>query len=143
MRSPAAIAKTAQRRRDKRFKQRNKATIAPRATEQGLRGAAESKAFTFDLSLGGAMLHSDEAYAVGSVVRIRIVLSRTMESLNLEGEVKWVRRHPSENGYQIGVEFRHDRPQGFVTLIKELYDIRLQQDAAPQPEPEPNLVNRT
>ena len=141
MRSPTAIAKTAQRRRDKRFKQRNKATIASRATEQGLRGAAESKAFTFDLSLGGAMLHSDEAYAVGSVVRIRIVLSRTMESLNLEGEVKWVRRHPSENGYQIGVEFRHDRPQGFVTLFKELYDIRLQQAAAPQPEPD--LVNQT
>jgi len=141
MRSPAAIAKTAQRRKDTRFKQRNKATIAPRATEQGLRGAAESKAFTFDLSLGGAMLHSDEAYAVGSVVRIRIVLSRTMESLNLEGEVKWVRRHPSENGYQIGVEFRHDRPQGFVILIKELYDLRLQQEATPQPEPD--LVNRT
>ena len=44
MRSPAAIAKTAQRRRDKRFKQRNKATIAPRATEQGLRGAPATAA---------------------------------------------------------------------------------------------------
>jgi len=140
MRSPAAIAKTAQRRKDKRFKQRNKTTIAPRGSDPGLRGAGEAKAFTIDLSLGGAMVESPEAYAIGTVVRVRIVLSRTMESVNLEGEVKWVRRHPSENNYQMGVEFQHDRRQGFVALMNELYDIGLQQSAASGPETD--LVTR-
>jgi c-di-GMP-binding flagellar brake protein YcgR len=111
-----------QRRKDKRFKQWNKTTITPLEDGLGLRGAAESKAFTYDLSLCGAQVHAPEAFAVGTAVRLRILLARTMDSVKLEGQVKWVKRHPSANGYQMGIEFFHETPQGFMTLMKELFE---------------------
>ena len=146
VRTPASVAKSAQRRKDRRFKQRNRTTITLQGTEQGLRGAAEAKAFTYDLSLGGTMIQSQEAYAVGTRVQLRIVLSRTMASLSLDGEVKWVRRHASENMYEMGVEFLHDRPQSFMSLMKELYEIKkpdLVQDAAPPAVPPRPRLNRS
>lgn len=111
-----------QRRKDKRFKQWNKTMITPLEDGLGLRGAAESKAFTYDLSLCGAQVHAPDAFAVGTAVRLRILLARTMESVKLEGKVKWVKRHPHESGYQMGIEFFHETPQGFMTLMKELFE---------------------
>lgn len=113
-----------QRRKNKRFKQWNKTTITAKGGGQGLRGAAETQAVTFDLSLGGAQLHSPEAFAVGTPVRLRILLARTQDSVNLDGEVKWVKRHPSENVYQMGIEFFHETPQGFMVLMKEFFEGR-------------------
>lgn len=119
------LATTAgQRRKNKRFKQWNKTTVTVKGGGQGLRGAAETKAFTFDLSLGGAQVHSPEAFPVGTVVRLRIVLARTQDSVNLDGEVKWVKRHPAENVYQMGIEFYHETPQGFMTLMREFFEGR-------------------
>jgi c-di-GMP-binding flagellar brake protein YcgR len=146
MRTPAAFAKSAQRRKDKRFKQRNRTSITLQGSEQGLRGASEAKAFTYDLSLGGTLIQSEEAFPVGTRIQLRIVLSRTMASLSLDGEVKWVRRHASENTYEMGVEFLHDRPQSFMSLMKELYEIKkpdLSQDAASPAAPPPPRVNRS
>jgi c-di-GMP-binding flagellar brake protein YcgR len=111
-----------QRRKDKRFKQWNKTTITPLENGAGLRGAAEAKAFTYDLSLCGAQVHAPEAFPVGTDVRVRILLARTMDSVKLEGRVKWVKRHPHESGYQMGIEFFHETPQGFMTLMKELFE---------------------
>jgi c-di-GMP-binding flagellar brake protein YcgR len=131
--------KSTQRRKDRRFKQKNRTTITLQGTEQGLRGASEAKAFTYDLSLGGTMIQSEEAYPVGTCLQLRIVLSRTMASLSLVGEVKWVRRHSSENKYEMGVEFVHDRPQGFMGLMKELYEVRKPGDS-PSSDPTPPLI---
>jgi c-di-GMP-binding flagellar brake protein YcgR len=131
--------KSPQRRKDRRFKQKNRTTITLQGTEQGLRGASEAKAFTYDLSLGGTMIQSEEAYPVGTHIQLRIVLSRTMASLGLVGEVKWVRRHPSENKYEMGVEFLHDRPQGFMSLMKELYEVKKPGDS-PNSDPTPPLI---
>lgn len=131
--------KSPQRRKDRRFKQKNRTTITLQGTEQGLRGASEAKAFTYDLSLGGTMIQSEEAYPVGTHIQLRIVLSRTMASLGLVGEVKWVRRHAAENKYEMGVEFLHDRPQGFMSLMKELYEVRKPGDA-PSLDPAPPLI---
>lgn len=129
-----------QRRKDKRFRQWSKTTITPLESGLGLRGAAESKAFTYDLSLCGARVHAPEAFAVGTAVRLRILLSRTMDSVKLEGRVKWVKRHPSENAYQMGIEFFHETPQGFMTLMKELFEGP--QAAAPA-KPDRATVSRT
>jgi len=118
------ITAAAQRRKSKRFKQWNKTTITVKGGGLGLRGAGETKAFTFDLSLGGAQVHSPEAFAVGTPVHLRIVLARTQDSVNLEGEVKWVKRHPSENVYQMGIEFYHKTPQGFLVLMQEFFEGR-------------------
>lgn len=114
----------AQRRKNRRFKQWNKTTVTAKGGGQGMRGAAETQAFTFDLSLGGAQVHSPEVFAVGTPVRLRILLARTQDIVNLEGEVKWVKRHPSENVYQLGIEFLHDSPQGFMVLMREFFEGR-------------------
>ncbi|HSA94517.1 MAG TPA: PilZ domain-containing protein [Acidobacteriota bacterium] len=124
-----------QRRKDKRFKQWNKTTITPLEAGLGLRGAHESKAFTHDLSLCGAQVQSPEAYAVGMAVRLRILLTRTNDSVMLEGRVKWVKRHPRENSYQIGIEFFHKTPQGFMALMKELFEASRTPPASPKAEP--------
>jgi c-di-GMP-binding flagellar brake protein YcgR len=113
-----------QRRKDKRFKQWTKTTITPRQDALGRRGAAEAKALTCDLSLCGAQVHSPEAFAVGTAVRLRILLTRTKESVKLDGRVKWVKRHPRGRGYQMGIEFFHENPQGFMVLMKELFEGR-------------------
>ena len=114
--------KPSERRKDRRVKQWNKTTVTPLEGGLGLRGAAESQAFTYDLSLCGAQVHAPDAFAVGTAVRLRILLARTMDSVKLEGRVVWVKRHPQESGYQMGVEFFHETPQGFLTLMKELFD---------------------
>lgn len=114
----------AQRRKSKRFKQWNKTTVVAKDGGQGMRGAAETQAFTFDLSLGGAQVHSAEMFPVGSRVRLRMVLARTQDSVNLEGEIKWVKRHPTDNVYQMGIEFSHDSPQAVMVLMREFFEGR-------------------
>jgi c-di-GMP-binding flagellar brake protein YcgR len=111
----------AQRRKNKRFKQWNKTTITALRGGQSLHGVVETNAFTYDLSLCGAQIHAAEAFAVGTTLRLRIVLARTMDSVTLTGEVKWLKRHPSENVYQMGLEFYHETTQGFMTLMKCLF----------------------
>ncbi|MCK7462200.1 MAG: hypothetical protein MZU84_09115 [Sphingobacterium sp.] len=125
MRSPAAIAKTAQRRKDKRFKQRNKTTIAPRGPSRACAAPPKPRPSPIDLSLGGAMIQSDEAYAVG------IRRPDPHRALADDGEPQ-----PRGRGQMGPAPLRprtttrwasnsvHDRPQGFVALMKELYDIR-------------------
>jgi c-di-GMP-binding flagellar brake protein YcgR len=132
------LTPAAQRRKDKRFKQWNKTTINVLDGGGGLRGASEIKAFTNDLSLGGAQVHTSELIAVGACVKMRIVLARTQDSVVLEGTVKWVKRHPSENVYQIGVEFFHETPQGFMTLMREFFEGRPAAGALKSEEPRIN-----
>jgi hypothetical protein len=46
----------------------------------------------------------------------------------------------------MGVEFLHDRPQSFMSLMKELYEIKkpdLAQDAAPPAAPARPRLNRS
>ncbi len=114
----------AQRRKNRRFKQWNKTTINVLDGGPGLRGGTEVKAFTYDLSLSGAQVHSPEVLPVGACVKLRIVLARTQDSVVLEGTVKWAKRHPSENVYQIGIEFYHETPQGFLVLMREFFEGR-------------------
>lgn len=122
--NPTTATTAGQRRKNKRFKQWNKTMITVLDGGPGLRGASEAKAFTHDLSLGGAQVHSPEFFPVGTRVKLRIVLARTQDSVVLEGSVKWAKRHPSENVYQIGVEFYHETPQGFMTLMREFFEGR-------------------
>ena len=117
----ATQSTVAQRRKNRRFKQWNKTTVTALRGGQSLHGVVETNAFTYDLSLCGAQIHAAEAFAVGTTLRLRIVLARTMDSVTLTGEVKWLKRHPSENVYQMGVEFYHETTQGFMTLMKCLF----------------------
>ncbi len=125
-------------RKDRRFKQWNKTTI--KALHDGHNSAAaEAEAFTYDLSLGGARIHSPEPFDVGTVLRIRIELVRCRETVNLEGRVKWLKRNETENVFEMGVEFDHSNPQTFMSLMKNLHEGRL---SPARPEPGETRLNR-
>ncbi len=110
------------KRREKRFRQWNKATI--RAAEAGREtfSSEGTNAFTYDLSLGGARIHSDREFPVGTIIQVQIQLSRTGQYVSIESEVRWIKKNDAENVYEMGVEFLHRIPQTLMSLMKNLYD---------------------
>ena len=48
-------------------------------------------AHTYDLSTGGARIVTSKAYAIGTIIRVRLDLAGTDQFVNLDGEVKWVK----------------------------------------------------
>jgi c-di-GMP-binding flagellar brake protein YcgR len=112
---------TMQPRKDRRFKQWNKAVIR---SLDGEAAFSEHEAFTYDLSLGGARIHSVQPYEVGTPVRLRIALVRTQEIISIEGHVKWLKQSEAENVYEMGVQFRHANSQTLMSLMKNLHEGR-------------------
>lgn len=110
-----------QKRKDRRIKQWNKTVIKPLPRGQGPTTPAETKAFTCDLSLGGAKIHSAEPFELGTVLRLNIELVRSHETINLKGQVKWVKRDEAEDVFELGVEFDHETAQTITSLMKNLY----------------------
>jgi Tfp pilus assembly protein PilZ len=108
-------------RKDRRFKQWNKTVIKTILNGQNPHSPAGSRAFTYDLSLGGARVHSEERFEEGDVIRLQIELVRSGESVNLEGLVKWIKRNDSENVFEMGVEFLHSNGQTVLSLMKNLH----------------------
>jgi hypothetical protein len=58
---------------------------------------------------------------LGTVLRLNIELVRSHETVNLKGQVKWVKRDEAENVFELGVEFDHDTVQSVASLMKNLY----------------------
>ena len=113
------------KRKDRRFKQWNKAVIKLAPEGQDPLSPKEVKAITCDLSLGGARIHSAERFELGAVLRLNIELVRSRETVSVEGRVKWVKRDDIENVLELGVEFDHDTSQTIMSLMKNLHDMRL------------------
>jgi Tfp pilus assembly protein PilZ len=111
-----------QQRKDRRFKQWNKTTIQALGEHKHSTGHAVAEGFTYDLSLGGARIHSAESFEVGAPLKLSIELIRTKETLNVEGRVKWLRHNEAENVYEMGVEFSHANSQTVMSLMKNLHD---------------------
>jgi c-di-GMP-binding flagellar brake protein YcgR len=126
-----------QRRKDRRFKQWNKTKIRLMADGQDPAIAAEIEAFTYDLSLGGARVHSQERFETGSLLRLRIELVRTRDVISVEGRVRWLRPNEAEGIYEIGVEFLHVTPQALMGLMKNLHDGRVVPSSHMSPQAEP------
>jgi Tfp pilus assembly protein PilZ len=110
-----------QKRKDQRIKQWNKAVIKPLPRSQDPLSPAEVKTFTYDLSLGGARIRSVKPFELGTVLRLNIELVRSHETVNLKGQVKWVKRDEAENIFELGVEFDHDTAQTVMILMKNLH----------------------
>jgi hypothetical protein len=113
-----------QNRKDRRIRQWNKAVIKTAPLGQNSLPPAEVKAFTYDLSLGGARLRSVERFESGTVLRLNIELIQSRETVSLKGHVKWVKRDEIENVFELGVEFDHDTALTVTSLMKNLYGIK-------------------
>jgi c-di-GMP-binding flagellar brake protein YcgR len=120
----AVETETAQRRKDKRIKQWNKARIQVLSGKLGHTSPSGAEAFTYDLSLGGARIHSTEPLAIGTRIRLRIDLVRSGETVAIEGRIKWARPSPADGVCEMGVEFEHSSSQTIMSLMKNLHDSR-------------------
>jgi len=88
--------------------------------EEGLEGEVPVNAFTKDLSLGGAMLETDKSFLPGTELRMTLYLSRSWQVVKVRGRVKWV-KEIDQGLYEIGIEFIHEIPGGFMSLISHLF----------------------
>jgi len=111
-----------QQRKERRFKQWNKTTFKALADGRDPAGPTIAEGFTYDISLGGARIHSAEPFEVGTLLSLRIELVRTEETVRLEGRVKWLKQNEAENLYEMGIEFQHANSQTVVSLMRNLLD---------------------
>ncbi|MGA2532783.1 MAG: PilZ domain-containing protein [Candidatus Aminicenantales bacterium] len=111
------------KRKEKRIAERNTVVIKSfgDGNGNGPTSSLSANAYTYDLSLGGTRLFTDKPFAVGTVIRIVIELARTCQSIQVDGEVKWVRENQADGVHEIGVEFLHAISQTILTLIRHLY----------------------
>jgi c-di-GMP-binding flagellar brake protein YcgR len=107
-----------ERRKRIRFIERNHVTI--RCASPGDDGH-RTRAETFDISTGGARIIAKDRYDVGTLLRIRLELGRTGQSLTVDGAVKWIRPREGSGQFEMGVEFRHLTSAKILRLIKHLY----------------------
>jgi PilZ domain len=121
-------------RKDRRFKQWNKTKIIPLTDPRNSDGHPAAEAFTYDLSIGGARLHTAVSFEVGVLLRLQIELVRTGESLRVEGVVRWRRWDDAANVYEMGVEFQHTSMVTVLSLMKNLHDGRRSADS-PKTQP--------
>jgi len=113
-----------QRRKDRRIMQWNKALLRVLGDGPGSAGAAGTEAFTYDLSLGGARIHSQAHLSVGTRISLRLDLLRSRESVTIDGQVRWVQPSEAENVYEMGIEFDHSSSQTIMSLMKNLHDAK-------------------
>ncbi len=111
------------RRKEKRFSEKNKVFIKCTEESPDNSGGAKTRALTCDISLGGARIVSRKGYPVGSVIRIVLELARTNQVFQIDGEVKWVNKTGKHGSYEIGVEFLHNLSQTIVSLLRHLYSV--------------------
>lgn len=109
-------------RKDRRFKQWNKTKLTPLANPRNSNSLPPIEAFTYDLSIGGARIHTADSFEVGTLLRLQIALARTGEILRVEGVVKWRRKDEAAAVYEMGVEFQHTSMVTVLSLMRNLHD---------------------
>jgi hypothetical protein len=87
-------------------------------------GRAPVEGFTYDISIGGARIHSMESFEVGCLLRLQVELVRSADILRVEGQVKWRRWDESANVFEMGIEFQHTSMVTVLSLMKALHDGR-------------------
>ena len=110
-------------RKEKRIEEKNVVVIRSAGKPKGHYANVGASAYTYDLSLGGARLFAEKPFPVGTIVRIVIELAKTCQTVQVDGEVKWVKKNEADGGYEMGVEFLHHISQTILTLIRHLYSV--------------------
>lgn len=106
-----------ERRTRKRFVGRHEVLIQ---AAMDMNEGSGTPAYTYDLSTGGARLICSRDFPQGTIIRVRIKLSKTGHDIALDGKVKWLKSR-AEEGYEFGVEFMSLTSPAVLALIRELY----------------------
>ena len=125
-------------RKDRRFKQWNRTQILLMKDPRHTTGRTPVEGFTYDISIGGARIHTMEPFEVGSLLRLQIELVRSGETLRVEGLIKWRRRDEAAKVYALGVEFQHTSMATVLSLMKALHEAR---SASPPDKTEAAEIN--
>ena len=112
-----------QRRKDRRIKQWNKTLIKIQGGAAEPSGPLEVSAYTSDISLGGARIHSPEPFEVGALLQLRIGLVRSVETIAIEARVKWSAAGSEDGTHELGVEFQHTSSNAFMSLMRDIHEI--------------------
>lgn len=108
-------------RKDKRFEEQNNVLIRDSFLSPVPSVGFVINAHTHDLSVSGARICSQQDFPVGYVIRIVIDLKKTRQSLNIEGEVVWVKECKGGKHFDLGVQFVHNIPDTILALLRHLY----------------------
>jgi c-di-GMP-binding flagellar brake protein YcgR len=111
-----------EKRKERRFKQWNKTRIRSSSGPREFFDAVGTNACTYDISLGGAKIYSEENFPVGTAIRMQIELVRSRESVSVDAFVKWSRRNERDTVWELGVELSHMTSKTVFLLMQNLYD---------------------
>lgn len=109
------------KRKDKRFEEKNKVIIRFALEGHEANNRTGIKAITHDISLGGARIIAVKSYPVDTVMRIEINLSKSRQIIKLDGIVRWSKLSDDEETYELGIEFLHKISKSVLSLIRHLY----------------------
>lgn len=109
------------KRKEKRFNEENDVIIEYALNNRNSNNYIGINALTQDISLSGARIISKKRFPVDTILRIQINLSRTKQTIKVDGKVKWVREDEQEKSYGMGIEFLHEISKTVLSLIKHLY----------------------
>jgi c-di-GMP-binding flagellar brake protein YcgR len=107
-----------ERRKRIRFIEQNDVVLASVSHDHN---GKRTKAQTFDISTGGARIIAEDCFEVGTVLRIKVDLARTQQSVTVDAEVKWTRFNERSGLFEMGIEFLHLTSPKMLALIKHLY----------------------
>jgi hypothetical protein len=110
------------KRKERRFKQLNRASIVSASGPRSFSDQAGINACTYDVSLNGAKLYSDVDFPVGTLLRMHVDMVRSGDSIGIDGVVRWSKWNAEGNTFELGLEFSHLIPRTAVVLMQNLYD---------------------
>jgi c-di-GMP-binding flagellar brake protein YcgR len=109
------------KRKEKRFNEENDVIIQYALNDKSSNHYIGINALTRDISLSGARIISIKTFPIDTILRIQINLSRTKQTIKVDGKVKWVRENTDNDTYEMGIEFLHEISKTVLTLIRHLY----------------------
>jgi c-di-GMP-binding flagellar brake protein YcgR len=111
-----------EKRRERRFKQWNRASIKSADGPREFSDPAGINAYTYDISLSGAKLYSDVDFPAGTSLRMHVELVRSKDIINIDGVVRWSGKNEDYKVFELGLQFFNLLPSTVLTLIQNLYD---------------------
>jgi len=109
------------KRKEKRFNEQNDVLIQYALSSGQPNSYVGINALTRDISLSGARIIAKKRFPVDTILRIQIDLSRTKQTIKVDGKVKWVKEGDDADSYETGIEFMHEISKTVLSLIRHLY----------------------
>jgi hypothetical protein len=109
------------KRKEERYKEENIAVIAYISDDSRFDKGKTFQALTKDVSSRGVNLLCANFFPEGSMLQIKLTLSKSRKILNLKGQVRWIRDVQDGEVFEIGIEFMEILPQKTLILMEHIF----------------------